>query len=165
MQHGRSFLRFQKLFRAKRMSAFLGLLLEVSCVVVEGKVVFRQIRKSLARSFFPSGVRSLCRNRRAESTNSTETTTRLQTSLSQTKFPAHLGRHDSTPATRHSQHCCAQLQSSEERRATQDIGQQTNVTDDIVAEPAAKQQRTIPPRLPSTLTSSSRPLLDSPMAT
>ena len=35
--------------RQKR--AFVGLLSEVSCVVVEGKVVFRQIRKSLARSF------------------------------------------------------------------------------------------------------------------
>ena len=35
-----------------------------------------------------------------------------------------------------------QLQSSEKRRASQDIGQQTNVTDDIVAaERATKQQR------------------------
>ena len=56
--------------------------------------------------------------------------------------------------------------SSEKRQATQDIGQQTNVTDDIVAEPATKQQRaTPPPRLPSTSTSSLRPLPDSPMAT
>ena len=42
----------------------------------------------------------------------------------------------------------------------------SNATDDIVAEPATKQQRTTPPpRLPSTSTSSSRPLPDSPMAT
>ena len=59
-----------------------------------------------------------------------------------------------------------QLQQSEKRRSTQDFGQQTNATDDIVAEPATKQQRTAPPpRLPSTSTSSSRPLPDSPMAT
>ena len=59
-----------------------------------------------------------------------------------------------------------QLQPSEKRRSTQDCGQQTNATDDIVAEPATKQQRTTPPpRLPSTSTSSSRPLPDSPMAT
>ena len=59
-----------------------------------------------------------------------------------------------------------QLQPSEKRRSTQDFGQQTNATDDIVAEPATKQQRTTPPpRLPSTSTSSSRPLPDSPVAT
>ena len=59
-----------------------------------------------------------------------------------------------------------QLQPSEKRRSTQDFGQQTNATGDIVAEPATKQQRTTPPpRLPSTSTSSSRPLPDSPMAT
>ena len=59
-----------------------------------------------------------------------------------------------------------QLQPSEKRRSTQDFGQQTNATDDIVAEPATKQQRsTPPPRLPSTSTSSSRPLPDSPMDT
>ena len=58
------------------------------------------------------------------------------------------------------------LQSSEKRRSRQDFGQQTNVTDDIIVQPATKQQRTIPPpRLPSTSTSSSRPLPDSPMAT
>ena len=52
------------------------------------------------------------------------------------------------------------------RNYQQDFGQQTNATDDIVAEPATKQQRaTPPPRLPSTSTSSSRPLPDSPMAT
>ena len=59
-----------------------------------------------------------------------------------------------------------QLQPSEKRRSTQDFGQQTNATDDIVAEPATKQKRTTPPpRLPSTSTSSSRPLPDSPMDT
>ena len=59
-----------------------------------------------------------------------------------------------------------QLQPSEKRRSTQDFGQQTNVTDNIVVEPATKRQRTTPPpRLPSTSTSSSRPLPGSPMAT
>ena len=46
-----------------------------------------------------------------------------------------------------------QLQSSEKKRSTQDAGQQTNVTDDIVTEPATKQQRTTSPlRLPPTST-------------
>ena len=62
-----------------------------------------------------------------------------------------------------------QLQSSEQkRRTTQEPEQQTNVADDTdtVVEPATKQQRaTSPPRLPSTSTSTSRPLPDSPMAT
>ena len=59
-----------------------------------------------------------------------------------------------------------QLQPSEKRRSTQDFRPQTNAMDDIVAEPATKQQCTTPPpRLPSTSTSSSRPLPDSPMDT
>ena len=54
----------------------------------------------------------------------------------------------------------------QQKQPTQDAGQQTNIADDIVAEPATKQQRTTsPPRLPSTSTSTSRPLPDSPMAT
>ena len=52
------------------------------------------------------------------------------------------------------------------KQTTQDAGQQTNVADDIVAEPATKQQRTTsPPQLPSTSASTSRPLPDSPRAT
>ena len=56
----RRFLWFWKLFRAKCISAFVGLLSEVSCVAAEGKVVFRQIRRLLARSFLPSGAIHSC---------------------------------------------------------------------------------------------------------
>ena len=58
-----------------------------------------------------------------------------------------------------------QLQSSEKKRSTQDAGQQTNVTDNIVTEPATKQHRATSPLRLSTLTSSSRPLPDTAMAT
>ena len=93
--------------------------------------------------------------RRTEGTNSAETTTGLQIRPRRnTCNPSFATLLD------------AQLPPSEKRRSTQDFGQQTNATDDIVAEPATKQQRTTPPpRLPSTSTSSSRPLPDSPMAT
>ena len=120
----------------------------------------------LARKSFRNR-RKLRRNgiRRTKSTNSTETTTGLQI---QPRTVEQSFRRTTGTTTEHLQPIVRNTvgHASEKRRPTQDFGQQTNATDDIVAEPATKQQRTTPPpRLPSTSTSSSRPLPDSPMAT
>ena len=126
--------------------------------------------KHLARKSFRNR-RKLRRNgiRRTKGTNSTETTTGLQirsrtvvNKVSGTPWAPRRNTYNPSFATL----LDTQLQPPEKRRSTQDFGQQTNATDDIVAEPATKQQRaTPPPRLPSTSTSSSRPLPDTPMAT
>ena len=91
--------------------------------------------------------RKLRRNgiRRTKGTNSTETTTGLQI---RPRTVEQSFRHTMGTTTEHLQPSFAtpldtQLQPSEKRRSTQDFGQQTNATDDIVAEPATKQQRTI----------------------
>ena len=95
------------------------------------------------------------RTRRTESTNSTETTAGLQIRPRATKqsFRAPWAPRRNTYNPSFATLLDTQLQSSEKTRETQD--EQMNVTVDIVAEPATKQQRTTsPPRLPSTSTSS-----------
>ena len=123
----------------------------------------------LARKSFRNRTK-LRRNgiRRTKSTSSTEATTGLQI---RPRAVEQSFRHTMGTTTEHLQPIVRNTvgyatTTVRERKAHARFRTTDERTDDIVVEPATKQQRaTPPPRLPSTSTSSSRPLPDSPMAT